>query len=340
MAGARTSGASAVIVGDRSVTGRSTLSAYFPIAVAAALLATVPIFIGDSRTYMGIAVGVLTFAGYAVAFNVIFGATAQLFLCLGALAGVAGYGTTLLADDVGLPLLISIPVAAAMSAVVGGIFSWVSVRRGLDVIFIGIVTLTFALGFTSLLLGQRSLTGGETGRVVEAGGGTLLRELVPGYYVFLAVLTLFLVTYRWLQRSHFGWAFRALRDDETTAELAGVDVARYRIWAGVMGSAMLGVMGALFAHHEGFVSPSTFAFHHVDVRTLVILAFGGIGTLMGPIIGAVSFGVVDEWLRDFGRLRIGVYGAVLLTLFLGFRGGVGPAVVSLYHRVRRRVQRS
>ena len=212
-----------------------------------------------------------------------------------------------------------------------------SVRRSLDVIFTGIVTLTFSLAFENLLLGQRDLTGGETGLVVAAGEGTPLDGLVSAYLVLLVVVAGFLVLFRWLQRSHFGWAFKALRDDEMTAELAGVDVARYRIWAGGIGSAMIGLVGALQALHEGFISPATFAFGHVDVRTLVMLAFGGIATMLGPVIGAVSFGVIDELLRDLGQLRVAVYGGVLLVLFLGLRGGVGPAALAL--RDRRRARR-
>lgn len=325
-----------IVVGDRSTRDRSVAMAYAPIGVAALLLGLVPVFVGDSRTYMGLAIGVLLFASYATAFNVIFGSTGQLFLCVGALAGVAGYGSAILTDRAGLPLLVALVVSTALSAGLGALFSWVSVRRSLDVIFTGIVTLTFSLGFANLLLGQRDLTGGETGLVVDAGEETLLRDLVPPYYLFLAVLVGFLVVYRLLQRSHFGWAFKALRDDEMTAELAGVDVARYRIWAGFIGSAMLGFVGALYAHHEGFISPSTFAFAHVDVRTLVVLAFGGIGTMMGPVIGAVAFGIIDELLRDLGQLRVAIYGGVILALFLGFRGGVGPAVIDVFHRLRGR----
>lgn len=327
-------GTSRVVVGDRPTRMRSVPSAYAPVASSVALLAVVPLLIGDSRTYMRLANEALLFGGYAVAFNLIFGSTGQLFLSIGALAGVAGYGTVLLADGSGLPMAATIPIATALSGLTGALFSWVSVRRSLDVIFVGIVTLTFSLGFASLLLGQREHTGGETGLVVEAGAGTFLRNRIASYYLFLAVLALFLVAFRWLQRSHFGWAFRALRDDEMTAELAGVDVSHYRIWAGLLGSAMLGLLGALWAHHQGFIGPSTFAFGHVDVRTIVLLAFGGIGTLMGPVVGAVSFELIDELLRDVGRLRIAVYGAVLVALFLGFRGGVVPAVVSLYHRLR------
>lgn len=324
-----------IVVGDRSTRDRTVVMAYAPIAVIAVLLGVVPAIIGDSRTYMGLAIGVLLFASYATAFNVIFGSTGQLFLSVGALAGVGGYGTAILTDQAGLPVAVSLLLGTLVAGALGALFSWVSVRRSLDVIFTGIVTLTFSLGFGNLLLGQRTITGGETGLVVRAGETTPLRGIVAGYYVFLVMLLVFLVVYRWLQRSHFGWAFRALRDDEMTAELAGVNVARYRIWAGFIGSTMLGLTAGVYALHEGFISPSTFAFAHVDVRTLVVLAFGGIATLTGPVIGAVAFGLIDEMLRDLGQLRIAIYGGVILALFLGFRGGVGPAVVGLYHRLRR-----
>lgn len=332
---ASTSGASTVAAGDRLAADRPWWHTYVPVVVVVGLLAVVPVFLGGSRTYMGLATDVLVFAAYATAFNVIFGSTGQLFLCLGALAGLAGYTTAILSDSVGLPLALTVVVATAAAALLGAFFSWVSVRRSLDVIFTGIVTLTFSLGFENLVLGQRDITGGETGLVVETGQDTLLGDLVPAYYVFVVLLAGYLVVFRWLQRSHFGWAFKALKDDEMTAELAGVDVASYRVWAGAIGSAMLGLAGALYTHYEGFISPSTFAFAHVDVRTLAMLAFGGIGTLVGPVVGAVSFGAIDEILRDLGQLRVAVYGAVLVALFLGFRSGITPAVTGLIRRLGR-----
>ena len=310
------------------------LKAYAPIVVTVAVLALVPLRYADSRTGMGVAIDGLMFAAYAIAFNVIFGSTGQLFLCVGALAGIGGYGSALLSDRAGLPMILGMVFASAGASLVGGLLSWVAVRRSLDVIFIGVVTLAFSLGFENLLLGQRELTGGETGLVVEAGSDTFLGELVPPYYVFLALVALYLALFRLLQRSHIGWAFRALRDDELAAELAGVDVTRHRVFAGMLGSAMLGLTGALVAHTEGFIAPSTFAFGHVDVRVLVMLVFGGIGTLLGPVVGAAAFTILDEWVRVFSEFRLVVYGIAIIVLFLGFRRGVVPAVRSLYERLR------
>jgi len=144
------------------------------------------------------------------------------------------------------------------------------------------------------------------------------------------------VLFRWLQRSHFGWAFKALRDDEMTAELAGVDVARYRIYAATIGSAMIGLTGALLAYSAGFISPATYSFDRVDVRVLVLVAFGGLGTLLGPVIGAGVFAILDEQLSTSLELREVLYGVFVIAIFLFFRHGVVSAVMSLYDRLFRR----
>jgi len=318
-----------------ATTKPSVVRAYTPILVTVALLALVPLRYHDSRAMMGVAIGGLLFAAYAVAFNVIFGSTGQLFLCTGALAGIGGFGSVLLSDRAGLPFVVTIVIAGLFSAVVGGVLSWIAVSRSLDVIFTGIVTLAFSLSFQSLLLGRRDLTGGESGLRVDAGSDTFLGDQVPPYYAFLALVGVYLVLYRFIQRSRMGWAFRALRDDEMAAELTGIDVTRHRVIAGVIGSAMLGVAGGLWAHSEGFIGPSTFAFGHVDVRVLVMLAFGGIGSLLGPILGAVVFTILDELLVDYSEAQVLLYGLVIIVLFLGFRRGVIPGLRSALDRRRR-----
>jgi branched-chain amino acid transport system permease protein len=317
---------------------RSLARAYWPIAVTGAVLALVPLWLGDSRLMMRLAVDALVFGAYAIAFNLIFGSTNQLFLCVGALAGVGGYASAILTDRAGLPIAVAMVAATALAAALGGLLSWVAVRRSLDVIFTGIVTLAFSLAFANLLLGQRELTGGETGLVVSAGNDTFLGDRVAAYYVFLGMLVAFLVVFRTLQRSHIGWAFRALRDHELAAELAGVDVARYRVYAGLIGSAMLGITGAVFAHSDGFISPSTFEFGHVDVRVLVMLAFGGLGTLLGPVVGTVVFAVLDEVLVDAGQFRTVLYGLLIIALFLGFKRGAVPATADFLRLLARRAR--
>ncbi len=305
------------------VDARSAAVAALPVVVVAVLLALVPPVVGDGRTAMGVATGVLVAIGYGVGVNVVLGLTGQLLLCIGALGAVGGYGVVLLADDHGWPLLAAVVAATIAASLLGGLFCWLSVRRSLDAIFTGIVTLAFALGVESVLLGQRTITGGEDGRRVRAAADTLLGDRVGGYYALLAAVVLCLAVFRWLERSHHGWAYRALRDDPTTAALAGIDVARHRVRAGAVGAAMVGLVGSLQALVETRIAPSTYSFTAVDVETLVVVAVGGLGRVLAPVVGGVTLGLLDEvWLRELGTLRLAVDGAVLLVVFLALRDGV------------------
>lgn len=314
---------------------RSLTALFLPVAAVGGALALLPLWLGDSRLMMGLAIGGLLFVCYAIAFNVIFGSTGQLFLCVGALAGIGGYGAALLGDRLGFPIVVSVLLATMFAALTGGVLSWIAVRRSLGVIFTGIVTLIFALSYENLLLGLGDITGGESGFFLETGSETFLRERIPPYYLFLGLVVLYLVVHGLLLRSHIGWAFRALRDDEVAAELTGVNVTRYRIYGGLIGGGMLGLAGAIYAINEGRISPTTFGFGEVDVIVLVMLAFGGIGTLFGPVLGAVVFTVLDEVLLEFGQLRVVAYGVLIISLFLWMPRGVIPTVVSLWRRVRR-----
>jgi len=310
--------------------------ALLPIVATAAILAVLPsVWFGDSPYTTSLAVQALAFAAYGVGFNLIFGSTNQLFLCVGALAGVGGYGAAILTDETSLPMAAGVAVGTASAAIVGGLLSWIAVRRSLGVIFTGIVTLVFSLAFANLLLGQRDLTGAETGLVVTGAPARIGDDQVGGYYLFAGILVGFLVVFRVLQLSHVGWAFRALRDDEVAAELAGVDVSRYRIYAATLGSAMIGLTGALLAYSAGFISPTTYSFDRVDVRVLVLVAFGGLGTLLGPVIGAGVFAVLDEQLTASLELREVLYGVFVIAIFLGFRHGVVHAFVALGRRIAR-----
>jgi branched-chain amino acid transport system permease protein len=313
-----------------SFAGRALL----PIVAAAAVLVVLPtLWFGDEPYTTSLAVKALVFASYGIGFNLIFGCTNQLFLCIGALAGVGGYGAAIFTNETSLPLGVGLAVGTVAAAIVGGLLSWIAVRRSLGIIFTGIVTLVFSLAFANLLLGLREYTGSETGLVLTAFPAKLADDRVGAYYLFAGLLVLFLVVFRVLQLSHFGWAFRGLRDDEMAAELAGVDVARYRIYAATVGSAMIGLTGALSAYSVGFIQPSTYAFDQVDVRVLVLVAFGGLGTLLGPVIGAGVFAFVDERLTTSLELREVLYGIFVIAIFLGLRRGVVQTAVDLFNRL-------
>ena len=316
---------------------RSRAGSFIPIVAAAAVLAVLPqVWFGDSTYTTGLVVNALVFAAYGIGFNLIFGSTNQLFLCVGALAAVGGYSAALLSDSASLPIGLGILVGTVGAALLGGLLSWIAVRRSLGVIFTGVLTLVFSLAFGDFLLGQGNLTGGETGHVLKSAAVRLSDSRLGGYYLFAGVVVAFLCIFRVLQLSRAGWAFRALRDDETAAELAGVNVTRYRIVAAMIGSGMIGLTGGLFAYSDGYISPATYAFDQVDVRVLVIVAFGGLGTLLGPVVGAAAFGYLDHALVNSGQLQEFLYGLFIVAIFLAFRRGFAHTLVSLGRRLTRR----
>jgi branched-chain amino acid transport system permease protein len=292
-------------------------------------LALLPAAASGSPYYLRLATLALLYMAWTVAFNLIFGHTKQLFLCLNAIAGTAGYVAVVLALQLKLSPWITVPAGVAAAAGLGALFSWVSVRRGLGVIFLGIVTLAFSLIFHNLVLGLRQLTNGETGLVTRGLGFALLEQPLPSYYVFLAALLAALGLYQWLMSSKSGMAFRALSDDELTAELSGIDVTGYKVLAATAASAILGLTGALFAFYNGIVSPSVFSFVGVDIPVLIALLLGGMRTRFGPVLGAAAFALIEELVRPFGQLNVLVYGVLLIVLFSTFRAGLVPVLARL-----------
>lgn len=306
---------------------------YAALLLVAVTLALVPLGVGDSAYYSRIVTLMLVYMAYAVAFNMIFGHTRQLFLCLGALAGSSAYLSVVLAQKLAFSPWATIPLGIFLAGVLGGLFSYVSVRRGLGVIFVGVVTLAFSLIFYNLILGLRELTNGETGIVTRGLGAGILERERWSYYVILAVLMSSLVLYHLLMRSRAGTAFRALTDDEFAAELVGIDVTMYKVLAASIGSALLGAVGVVYAYYSGFISPTVYGLVSVDIVVLVTLLLGGMGTLLGPVLGGVLFTVLDEIVRPLGRLNVLVYGALMILLFITFRQGL-VAVLRKLGKVR------
>lgn len=318
--------AGAAAVGRRLGLSGAAVLRHADVAVVLALLVLVPVLAGDSRYYLRVATLMLVFMAWTVAFNLIFGHTKQLFLCLGALGGVAAYVAVVLTMRLALPPWLAIVLGTASATGLGALFSYVAVRRGLGVIFVGIVTLGFSLIFHNVVLGLRELTNGETGLVTRGLGPGLVEGPLSGYYLFAALLALALLAYSVLMRSRPGVAFRALSDDELTAELSGIDVTRYKVLAAAAGSGIIGLVAAFYAFYNGILSPTIFSFVSVDVPVLISLLLGGMRTRVGPLVGAAAFALIEEFVRPFGQLNVLVYGVLLIVLFLVFRQGLVPVL--------------
>jgi len=131
-----------------------------------------------------------------------------------------------------------------------------------------------------------------------------------------------------LERSGFGRAWVAIKEDEVAASSTGIHAAAMKVLAFSIGSAFAGVAGWLFAGKQGFVSPESFNFV-TSIMLVSMLVLGGLGSIPGSLLGAAALTVVPELLRPLQEYRMFLFGAVLIVMMLfrpqGLLGGVRPA---------------
>lgn len=310
------------------------------IGLVAALLALAPIPVLGSSYYEGVFAHLVLVAMFAVALNIVFGQTDQLFLFMGGLAGVGGYGTALLANWTGINPWVTLFVAAFVAGLIGLVVSWISAKRNFTVVLISILTLNLQLVFSEVYSGARDITGGSTGfsySYLMLESVVPLGQKVALYYLGLALLVGLLLLYVWLVNSHYGVAFHAIREDELAAASIGVDVVRYKVVSGFLGAFVFGFVGAFYAQEAGYILPSAFSFLTVDVLILIVLVVGGLRTTLGPVVGAAIVVTIEEILvSTLTEWRSAIFGLLLIFLFLYFRRGVVPAGRDLVASLRER----
>ncbi|MBI4736289.1 MAG: branched-chain amino acid ABC transporter permease, partial [candidate division NC10 bacterium] len=136
----------------------------------------------------------------------------------------------------------------------------------------------------------------------------------PGFLLLVSGVIAAVITLdRWLARSWIGLAWAAIREDEAAAGTMGIDVVRFKVLAFTLGSAGAGLAGSLYAHFLTFIMPVNFGFGQ-SIVILSMVVFGGIGTLRGPIVGAILLGALPEISRPAMEYRTLLYGILLLLL--------------------------
>ena len=306
------------------------------VVLVALVLAIAPLPVLGSSYYEGVLGHMVIFAMFAVALNIVFGQTDQLFLFMGGLAGIGGYGTALLADWTGISPWITLLISALVAALLGLVVSWISARRKFTVVLISILTLNLQLVLVEIFGGARDVTGGSTGFPYEylsfegAAAAVGVSEDVVLYYFALLLLVGLLLVYVWLVNSRFGVAFHAIREDDLAASSIGIDVVRYKVVAGTVAAFAFGLVGAVYVQEANYILPADFAFLTVDVIVLIVLIVGGLRTTLGPVVGAAIVVAMEEILvSNFTQWRSAIFGLLLIFLFLYFRSGVVPAVADL-----------
>lgn len=248
----------------------------------------------------------------AISLNIITGCAGQISLGHAAFFGIGAYASGMLATRLGAPFFVCLPFAVVVTGVVGAILGIPCLRVKEDFLAITTMGINFVVQAVFLYIPCFGGALGISNIPVPSIHGA---EMTKSTYLVMVVLFVFfaILVDGWLTRSWAGLALTAIREDETAAEMSGVNLTRFKVVAFVLGSAMAGLSGSLYAHFMSFISAADFGFTE-SITILSMVVFGGIGTLRGPIIGAIVLGIAPELFRPILNYRILVYGAMLVFL--------------------------
>ncbi len=277
---------------------------------------------------------VLCFALFACAFNLLIGYVGLLSFGHAAFFGMAAYVTGHAVKVWGWPTEIGILGGTVVAAVLGLVFGLIAIRR--QGIYFAMITLALAqmVFFFSL---QAPFTGGEDGiqaipRRPLFGFINIQNDLVF-YYV---VLTIFLIGFAILYRtihSPFGQVLKAIRENEPRAVSLGYKVDRYKLVAFVLSAGLAGLAGSTKA--IVFQLASLTDVHWAMSGEVVLMTLvGGIGTVLGPVVGAAIIVAMQNYLASMGEWVLVVQGVVFVVIVMAFRKGI---VGEIADRVRRRL---
>lgn len=240
----------------------------------------------------------------AVSLNLITGFTGQFSLGHAAFMSIGAYTSAIATAKLGLPF----PVGILLAAIVAGLAG----------ILIGIPTLRLKGDYLAIA----TLGFGEIVKIIwlntEYVGGASGFNDIPQYtnfaWLFFAIVVTIAVIKNFIN-SDGGRACIAIREDEVAAEAMGVNTTYFKVLAFSMGALFAGVAGALYANYFYFIKPDAFAFNK-SIDILVIVVFGGLGSVTGSVVGAISLSIISLFLQRFPDLRMVIYSVILFLIML------------------------
>jgi branched-chain amino acid transport system permease protein len=295
-------------------------------------------FMFTARYSQHVLILVLLYVALGSAWNILGGFAGQLSLGHAAFFGIGAYSAAVIASKTGLSPwwgIIAGPIVVLPIALVVG---WICFRlRGpyftLATIAVGEVVRLVALNWNEL-------TGGAVGVVIRPSGfsGT---SKVPYYYIVLVIAVATVGLCQLISRSKLGYYLMAIREDQETAESIGVDTTKYKLIALAISASLTAVAGAFYANYFLFVDPTIVLPLALSVEIVLMAIVGGLGTVAGPVLGAVLLKLSSEIFRnEFAQANLLIYGALLILIILfmpdGLTGGF-RRVAGLFGRKPRRV---
>ena len=296
---------------------------YAQLILIAIILASLPILLANHTYALRVVITTLLFACLSQAWNFLCGLSGYISLGHAAFFGIGGYVAILLANVFGLGLVPSILVATALSTIIAILIGLPTIR--LKGHYFALATLAFGEIFRILANSWVALTGGPVGLSFDQQP-----DLIPSlpisnniviYYLLLLFFVVIYATFLMVEKNKLGYMLQALRGSPLAAELLGVPTVWVKLCAFIVSGCFIAVGGVIYAYYSRFIDPDgMFSLLDVSLLMALICIVGGIGTIWGPLLGAILIIPTEEILNSYfsgmGGVSYLTYAILLIAVIL------------------------
>lgn len=297
------------------------------LVVLVLAFALVPFLDNYSLLLVGLA---CIYAIFGTGYNLLMGYAGQFDVGQAAFLALGAYGSAIVQNRYGMPLLPSLLVGAAVSVVFGLVIGTIVLR--LRHFYLALVTIAFSQTVVLVLSLWTEVTKGFQGLSVDSINFFGLGRNVSAYVLIVTITVILTVLARNLVRSELGRAFQAIRESEVAAQAMGINLTRTRLTAYAISSFYGGMAGGLLAMLLSYITPDGFTMFET-IKVLAMIVIGGMGSIAGGILGAAVLTFGNEWLRFSQFFQEIGFGLLLLGAIILMPEGIAGLIRRLAARL-------
>jgi branched-chain amino acid transport system permease protein len=306
------------------------------------LMAISPLFV-KSPYYMGIIILAALYAFIGISWNIVSGFTGQLLIAHIIFLALGGYTTIILLNTFHVSPWVGIWAGGVIAACAGLVIALITLRYGLKMDYFALFTIALLVALRTLFL-KWDFVGGAVGmflRLAQPSPIKMIFATKPPYlYIILGLLVMGIVIQYLIYRSKMGKYFMAIREDEAAASALGVNTSRYKTIAVVIGATLAGISGGFYIMYVTYIDPT--GLFNLGVNVEMVMAgpiIGGLGSLLGPILGALVNKPIAELIRGLltgerSGTSLIVYGSFLIIAIIFMPHGLTGLLHRLYLRIK------
>lgn len=297
---------------------------WIAILAVIAIAAVLPLLLSPTGYWIRVLTFTLLFAAMAQVWNIIGGLANQTSLGHAALFGIGAYTSTILVLKFGISPWIGMFAGGFLGGIAALIIAVPTMR--LQGHYFALATLAFGEVMRVIANVWTSLTGGPVGLSVPFVPPSIaaysFKQLLPHAYIALIALIIVTFIFEAIRRSAMGYRLRAIKENPAAAEVIGIDTTKVKLQTAVISGVLMAMLGTLYAQVAVFFDPDTvFSAASISIRVALIAILGGVGTAIGPILGALFIIPVEELMNDlFSSGAAGlsqlIFGVILIAVIL------------------------